>query len=66
MVNRCVCFDKTFRELREIAARMGAKSVEQLQSHVEFGKNCGLCLPYVRLMLQTGKTSFEVIPPPES
>jgi len=45
---------------------MGAKSVEQLQSHVEFGKNCGLCLPYVRLMLQTGKTSFEVIPPPES
>ncbi len=66
MVTRCVCFERTFRELREIALRTGSNSLEELQEHVAFGKKCGLCRPYVRLMLLTGKTAFEIIPPTES
>ncbi len=66
MVTKCVCFDRTFSELKKIAAQAGVSNVQQLQSHVDFGKKCGLCLPYVKLMLETGRTSFDVIPPSES
>ena len=61
MVTRCVCFHKTFRELKKIARKTGAQSVAELQEHVTFGKNCQRCHPYVRLMLETGETAFEVI-----
>jgi bacterioferritin-associated ferredoxin len=61
MVTRCVCFHKTFRELKKIARKTGARSVAELQEHVTFGKNCQRCHPYVRVMLETGKTAFEVI-----
>ena len=61
MVTRCVCFHKTLRELKKIARKTGASSVEELQQHVTFGKNCRRCHPYVQLMLKTGETVFEVI-----
>lgn len=62
MVTRCVCFNKTFRELKKIAKKEGARSVEELQQYVLFGKNCQRCHPYVRLMLKTGETVFPVLP----
>lgn len=63
MVRRCVCFSKTFVELKKIAAKERARSVEELQQHVRFGLNCKMCHPYVKLMLATGKTEFDVIDP---
>jgi bacterioferritin-associated ferredoxin len=65
MVNRCVCFNKRFSELKEIARRHDARTLEELQQHVTFGENCRRCHPYVRLMLATGRTVFEVIPIPD-
>jgi bacterioferritin-associated ferredoxin len=62
MVTRCICYNHTFRELKRIARRTGAESIEQLQEHVRFGRNCRRCHPYVRRMLLTGRTEFEVIP----
>ncbi|PEN12787.1 (2Fe-2S)-binding protein [Longibacter salinarum] len=60
-IDRCYCFQKPFVELRAIAETTGATSVEELQQHVEFGKKCQLCHPYVRRMLRTGDTSFDEI-----
>ena len=61
-IDRCYCFQVTFREMKEAADRHGADSVEALQAHVEFGRQCKLCHPYVRRMLETGQTVFtEVI-----
>jgi bacterioferritin-associated ferredoxin len=57
-ITRCVCYDKTFVELKKVAEEHGCASVEALQRHVEFGLNCKLCHPYVRRMLKTGETVF--------
>jgi len=65
MVTRCVCYNLRFSDLKEIARKHGATTIEQLQEHVRFGLNCKRCHPYVRLMLATGKTVFEVLPTPE-
>lgn len=60
-IDRCLCFDRTFAELRRTADRTGAATVEALQRHVPFGLRCGLCKPYVRRMLATGETVFSEV-----
>ena len=45
----------------EIADKFHARTIEDLQVHVTFGKNCQRCHPYVQKMLETGQTVFEVI-----
>ncbi len=61
MVTRCICFKKTFVELKAIAKKHNATSLEELQKFVRFGDNCKRCHPYVKLMLKTGQTEFELI-----
>ena len=61
-VRRCVCFEHSFDALKRIAQRNGCRTVEELQQHVTFGKRCGLCLPYVQRMLDTGETAFMPLP----
>ena len=65
MVTRCVCFNVRFAELKKIASKHNARTIDELRQHVRFGENCGRCLPYIQLMLETGKTVFEVIPAEE-
>jgi len=60
-IDRCICFDKTFAELKRVADRHTCETIEQLQRFVEFGRNCKLCHPYVRRMLVTGETVFREI-----
>jgi bacterioferritin-associated ferredoxin len=61
MVTHCICYGRSFLELKLIAEKHGVKSIEQLQDHIDFGLNCKLCHPYVKKMLETGQTKFEVI-----
>jgi NAD(P)H-nitrite reductase large subunit len=63
MVDRCVCFSRTFAELKRIAEREGARDIAALQSAADFGLKCGLCKPYVQRMLETGGTRFPIMPP---
>lgn len=60
-IDRCYCFDRTFADLKEVAEATDASSVTALQTHVTFGENCQLCHPYVRRMLETGKTVFHEV-----
>ena len=60
-VDRCVCFDRPFAELLTIARATGANTVEDLQEETEFGLACRICNPYVRRMLRTGQTTFDVL-----
>ncbi|HOJ03885.1 MAG TPA: (2Fe-2S)-binding protein [Bacteroidota bacterium] len=61
MVDRCICFDRTFAELKTAAEQAGVWDVEALQRVVPFGLRCGLCKPYVERMLCTGRVVFPVI-----
>lgn len=62
IIDRCVCSDITFTELSR-RARAGKLSLEQLCERTGCGSSCALCLPYLREMLATGRTSFNWSPP---
>jgi len=59
-VNRCLCHDLSFEDLRGLAEEKGL-DFEGLQTETDCSMGCGLCEPYVRLMLKTGKTEFPVL-----
>ncbi|HEY9840743.1 MAG: (2Fe-2S)-binding protein [Candidatus Sericytochromatia bacterium] len=57
-IDRCICFDKSFAELSQIARAHGITTLPELQSKVIFGQKCQLCHPYVKRMLRTRETVF--------
>ena len=59
-VKKCVCFDKTFAELKAA----GIKSVEEAADRFGCSTKCGLCKPYIQKMLETGETEFAILPSP--
>ncbi|MFM7133934.1 MAG: bacterioferritin-associated ferredoxin [Planctomycetota bacterium] len=69
-IDRCVCYDVRFAELKEIAERERSHAnplmVDDLSKRLGCGSCCGLCRPYIERMLETGETVFnEVIEPRE-
>lgn len=60
MVDRCVCHDVTFADLRRLAAATG-HDLDRLATLTGCGTGCGCCVPYLRLMLSTGQTRFPVL-----
>ena len=61
MVDRCVCSDRTFAEMKDVIDTHKLSSVDQLRGYMEFGRNCALCVPYIRQVFATGKTEFDII-----
>jgi bacterioferritin-associated ferredoxin len=61
VVDRCVCSDRTFAEMKTVIDTYELSSVDQLRGYMEFGKNCALCVPYIRRVFATGKTEFDII-----
>ncbi len=60
-VDRCVCFEVSFRTLKTYADRTGC-DLDGLTARYRCGRGCALCVPYIRKMLETGKTSFDLRP----
>lgn len=59
MVNKCVCNDNLFSEMKAVSDRYRLKTITDLKEYILFGENCKFCIPYIELMLKTGKTEFE-------
>lgn len=59
MVTRCVCFERTFEELRRLCAERAWRSLEEVAAHTGCSTKCGLCGPYIARMLATGQTAFQ-------
>lgn len=62
MVNRCICSNITFAEVKIIADRENFRTVKELQENQVCCRHCELCRPYVQEMLNTGDTSFSPMP----
>ena len=60
-IERCVCVNVSFEELRRHATACGDPSFRELQKKFGCGSTCGLCAPYVKEMLRTGQTVFTQI-----
>ncbi len=60
-VTKCVCYDTTFEEMKEIMEKNNIGTIDELRKIKPVALNCKLCLPYIIKMIETGKTKFEVI-----
>ncbi len=63
-IDRCVCRQIPFEELRDIAAEESL-GLDALLDTTGCGSSCGLCVPYIQAMLATGRTTFPVMSPRE-
>ncbi len=61
-VDRCLCLGLVFSELKDLAEKRRLH-FEELQRATRCSTGCGMCEPYIRLMLQTGETRFPVLSP---
>ncbi|MHC5005031.1 MAG: (2Fe-2S)-binding protein [Planctomycetota bacterium] len=60
-VDHCVCRHVSFVRMKEYAEEHPGAGLPQLQQVFGCGQGCGLCIPYVRAMLRTGRTSFDPV-----
>jgi bacterioferritin-associated ferredoxin len=60
VIDRCVCYDRTFAELK---SAIGGDAVDLAEITKRFGCGscCGVCRPYIERMLETGETVFHQI-----
>jgi NAD(P)H-nitrite reductase large subunit len=58
-VSKCICHKKDFSEIKLYVEKNDISSVSELQEQNYCSCGCGLCVPYIELMLETGETSFE-------
>lgn len=59
-VERCVCFDQPFEKLLKMAREEGLTQ-DQLCERTGCCTGCGMCKPYVRVVLSTGRTSIPLM-----
>lgn len=59
LVTKCICHSREFSKIKEYAEEHGLTTVEELQSQKFCSCGCGLCIPYIDLMFETGETEFE-------
>lgn len=63
-VDRCVCHNITLAELKALSKP--GTTVADLSAKTGCCTGCGMCKPYVILMLRTGRTHFPVLAPHEA
>lgn len=59
-VTRCVCHNLSFDELKR-RADAESLSLDELKERTRCATGCGMCEPYIQLMLLTGETRFRVL-----
>ena len=64
LVSRCICRGVEFAELLP-RARAANWTLDDLIRETGCGGQCGLCRPYLREMLLTGRTAFHHLLPPD-
>jgi bacterioferritin-associated ferredoxin len=64
LVSRCICRNVPFADLLPRAQASGW-TLDDLIRETGCGGQCGLCRPYLREMLLTGRTAFHELLPPE-
>lgn len=57
----CVCYLRTFEEVKQLAQLHGWTTVAQITQGTGCGSGCGMCRSYLARMLETGETAFAVM-----
>lgn len=61
-VSSCICFRTDFTTLKQIASSTSG-TLHDLHAATGCGSRCGLCIPYIRLMLLSGWTDLPPLTP---
>ncbi|MBX7045273.1 MAG: (2Fe-2S)-binding protein [Ignavibacteria bacterium] len=61
LINRCVCSNIKFSEVKKIMTENNLSTLEQVREFIEVSQNCQLCAPYINKMIETGETEFNYI-----
>ncbi len=61
VVTRCVCLNVEFRRVIPYLREEKITSVVELQSEIDIGSGCGLCLPYLQRTIETGVTEHALL-----
>jgi|RhiMetdeSRZDD1v2_1073273.scaffolds.fasta_scaffold10497_5 bacterioferritin-associated ferredoxin len=64
LIDRCICRNRSFADLLP-EARARSWSLADLIRETGCGGQCGLCRPYLRVMLANGRTAFTELLPME-
>lgn len=56
-IDRCVCFNVSFKEIFE-KAQSDNKSIDEVKMSIPCCIKCKLCSPYIKKMQETGITEF--------
>jgi bacterioferritin-associated ferredoxin len=59
-VDRCVCRNVLFADLWRLHQETGA-GFRQLQTQTGCGTVCGMCIPYIKVVLKTGRVRLPVM-----
>ncbi len=59
-VDRCVCREVTFARLIALARERGM-GFDELPRMTGCGTGCGMCIPYIRVALATGRSDLPVM-----
>ena len=59
-VDRCLCFDVRFDRLLQIMDETGGGLLEA-HRRTGCGARCGICLPYIQVMIKTRRTALPVM-----
>lgn len=59
LVNRCICHSRNFSDIKKHAEEKGYTEIKELQAENYCSNSCGLCIPYVEMVLESGETEFE-------
>ena len=60
-VRSCLCYPHSFADLKMLAEQNHWQTVADITAAVGCGSGCGLCRPYLALMLETGDTAFDIL-----
>ncbi len=50
----CICFHKSFEEIKQIAKDRRLTNTKQVVLATKCGTKCKMCLPYIRRMMNCG------------
>ena len=59
VVDRCVCFDVSFAEIRNWAGDRECTTLSCVRDEFGCTDGCGLCRPFIRRVLETGEVAFD-------
>lgn len=57
-VKKCICYDRSFEEIKEYAEKHDISSIAELRDRNYCSNGCRLCGPYIKKMLETGQVEF--------